>query len=165
MSVHTVCAGQRDGESVELSAAGPFSSAVEDEIASVANSKLASVLSAFGWNPGASAVPPKVKTTTLSLNTFFAREKIAPGAVDVMVVDVDGFEWPIFQGFDLGKWRPKTVIVELQEKQARYADNKRAQDDAVAIERYFIAAEYSILYRDAINTVFIDKRVKCLGGA
>jgi hypothetical protein len=54
------------------------------------------------------------------MDSFYAKERIAPGEVDVMVVDVEGFEWPIFQGFAIKKWKPKIVIVEIQEKQARY---------------------------------------------
>ncbi len=43
----------------------------------------------------------------------------AAGPVDVMVIDVEGLEWPILRGFTIAKWRPKLVIVEIQEKQAR----------------------------------------------
>jgi len=139
---------------------------VDDEIESVANSKLSTVLSALGWNPGSTggAAPAKIKTTTVALNTFFKGQGIAAGEVDVMVVDVEGFEWPIFKGFDIARWKPKLVIVEIQEKQARYRSNERAQADAIHIERYFASAGYSILYRDVINTIFVHKEVDCLGG-
>jgi hypothetical protein len=50
--VHTVCAGERDGETVTLSTAGPFTSAVPDEIASVAGSKLNETLQQLGWTHG-----------------------------------------------------------------------------------------------------------------
>ena len=46
----------------------------------------------------------------------------------------------------------------------RFRDNKRAQEDAVHIERYFATGGYSILYRDVINTVFVHKDVRCVGG-
>lgn len=81
--VHTVCAGEVDGEAVELSAAGPFSSAVDDEISSVSGSALNATLDTFGW--GHNKDSEKIKTTTKSLNTFFKEQGIAPGAVDVMV--------------------------------------------------------------------------------
>lgn len=91
---------------------------MDDEIESVANSKLASILTSLGWNPGKD-VTTKVDTVSVSLNTFFKNQTILPGEVDVMVVDVEGFEWPIFKGFDIKFWKPKLVIVEIQEKQAR----------------------------------------------
>jgi hypothetical protein len=74
------------------------------------------------------------------------------------------FEWPILRGFDLAHFRPKLVIVEIQEKQARYAQNERVQKDARDIEAAFAKANYSILYRDIVNTVFIDRNVECVGG-
>jgi hypothetical protein len=48
--------------------------------------------------------------------------------------------------------------------QARYRDNERTQADAAHMETYFREAGYSILYRDVINTVFLDRRVRCVGG-
>lgn len=32
------------------------------------------------------------------------------------------------------------------------------------MEAYFDKAGYAIFYRDVINTIFIDKSVRCLGG-
>jgi len=84
--VHTLCVGERDGEEVELSPAGPFSSAIEDEIKSVSGSQLSSTLSSLGW--GHREDIARVKTTTLSLNSFFERQGIASGEVDVLVRSV-----------------------------------------------------------------------------
>lgn len=50
VTVHTLCVGEMDGQEVELSTAGPFSSAVEDEIASVTSSRLHTALQAMGWS-------------------------------------------------------------------------------------------------------------------
>ena len=36
-------------------------------------------------------------------------------------------EWSILKSFKLGHYRPKLVIVEIQELQRRYLDSKRAQ--------------------------------------
>jgi hypothetical protein len=83
VQVHTLCVGEKDGQRVTLSAAGPFSSGVEDEIASVAASNMSSVLGAMGWGhvPGAA----KVEAMSKSLNTFFKEQGIQPGQVDVLV--------------------------------------------------------------------------------
>lgn len=80
-------------------------------------------------------------------------------------MDTEGFEWPILRAFDLAAWRPKLVIVEVQELQARYRDNARVQADAAALFAKFAACGYSILYKDVVNTVFIHADAKCVGGA
>lgn len=80
--VHTVAVGERDGEVISLSPAGPFTSSSKDEIDAVASSALHKKLGAFGWSHGEAS---SVTATTMSLNTFFQREGLRPGAVDVMV--------------------------------------------------------------------------------
>lgn len=132
VTVHDVCIGRDNGVEVTLSTAGPFSSAVEDEIKSVKDSKMSacgalgklrdilvylvrmkcncracsgsafvfcahfllllpadSALKALGWSHEGAIQTVKTKTT--SLNTFFERTVglSKPGAVDVMVVDVE----------------------------------------------------------------------------
>jgi hypothetical protein len=79
--VHTVAVGERDGEVLQLSTAGPFTSASKDEISAVAASGLHKTLSAFGWDHGGGVVT----ATTVSLNSFFTQQGLRPGAVDVMV--------------------------------------------------------------------------------
>ena len=207
--VHTVCAGERDGETVTLSTAGPFTSAVPDEIASVAGSKLNETLQQLGWtHAGAAAAPEasgapagarrrrasgsaaatsaagaaaaaaspsaaptpgssaeQVVATTVCLDSFLKAQGVpAGGAIDVLVVDVEGLELPILRGFSLARFRPKVCIVEIQEMNRRFRANARAQADAAALFAMFAAAGYSILYKDMINTVFVHKSVECVGG-
>ena len=75
-----------------------------------------------------------------------------------------GMEWTILKPFDIAKYHPKLVIVEIQELQSRYIDNARAQEEAANVYAYFKAAGYSILYKDVVNTVFIHKTCRCVGG-
>ncbi len=78
---------------------------------------------------------------------------------------MEGFELPVLSGFNLAKWAPKLVIVEIQELQARYRDNKRVHADAAALFSTFAAAGYAILYKDVVNTIFIHRDCHCVGGA
>jgi len=84
-------------------------------------------------------------------------------AMDVMVLDVEGMEWQVLKDFDLPKHRPRVAIVEIQEKLTRMQGERRQVRDAARIEEYFYNHGYSILYRDAINTVFIHRAVRCHG--
>jgi hypothetical protein len=83
VQVHTLCAGEKDGESVELSTAGPFSSAVPDEIAAVEGSAMKGVLEALGWGHASGA--PKITATTKALNSFWKEQGLGRGEVDVLV--------------------------------------------------------------------------------
>ena len=81
--VHTVAVGERDGEVLNFSAAGPFTSSSKEEIESVAASGLHKTLGAMGWSHGGGS--PLIPATTVALNTFFEKQGFSPGGVDVMV--------------------------------------------------------------------------------
>jgi hypothetical protein len=199
--VHQSCVGEVDGAQVTISTAGPFSSAVADEVSTVSTSSLNGMLEALGWAHTDKA-NASVTCTTVSLDSFMRRNvgvlppaaaggsrrrgstssasrKGMPveaaqgpaspsgglGPVDLLVIDVEGLEWPILRSFALSAWRPGVVIIEIQELQARYRGNARVQADAAALFDYFAAAGYGILYKDVVNTVFVHRDLPIVGGA
>jgi hypothetical protein len=83
VAVHTVAISERDGKVISLSNAGPFSSAVDDEIATVSRSGLNAALAALGWAHKDGEERVRVKSVTL--DTFCKQRGFAPGQVDVMV--------------------------------------------------------------------------------
>lgn len=94
---------------------------------------------------------------------------VLPGTVsfafELLIIDVEGLEWSILETFDIDRYRPQVVIIEIQEKLTRYAMNPKVQLDAIRLENYFRLHGYSILYRDIVNTVFVHRGVKCHGEA
>jgi FkbM family methyltransferase len=77
-------------------------------------------------------------------------DNAAPVGFDLLVVDVEGFEREVFDGFSLGRWRPTMLIVELADY---HPDMDRYQGDS-QIVREIVAAGYEIIYKDYVNTVF-----------
>jgi hypothetical protein len=71
---------------------------------------------------------------------------------DVLVVDVEGYEVAVFSGFDVGKWRPKMMIVELADTHPQFSATRDA--DAF-LGRGLSSSGYVIVYKDAINTVYV----------
>lgn len=75
--------------------------------------------------------------------------------IDVLIVDVEGHEELVFEGFDLVRWRPAMLIVELH-------DTTSAFRSAMASHRRLSvrlqAAGYEIAYKDHINTVFVSQQ-------
>ena len=72
----------------------------------------------------------------------------------MLVVDVEGFEESVFRGFDLGRWQPRLVIVELCDVHPDFADNTTLVESARRVRSTITAAGYVEVYRDQINTVF-----------
>ena len=158
VKVHNFAIGAEDGM-VELSVAGPMSSACDDEIEAFKSSTVFDLFRKYGWAHNTKEV---VKVKTIPLNKLLEREGV-PVGFDVLIVDTEGMEWQVMSSFALGRFRPKLVIIEIQEKQLGYRDQPRVVEEAAKLEKYFADNNYSVLYRDIINTVYIDKTVRVRG--
>lgn len=96
-----------------------------------------------------------IKVPQRTLDSILETEQILPG-FDLLSIDVEFGEMQVFKGFDLARWVPKMVIVELCEKHGGDANGwaKPARDYC---ETYFPEHSYRKAYADAINTVFIHE--------
>lgn len=73
---------------------------------------------------------------------------------DVLVVDVEGYEESVFEGFDVQRWKPVIMIVELCDAHPDFSDNARLAASARRVRDKILAAGYREVYCDKINTVF-----------
>jgi len=90
-----------------------------------------------------------------SLDHLLDTRDISPG-FDVLVVDVEGFESAVFAGFTLSKWQPRIMIIELADTHPNFSAT-RTTDASLGLA---ITEEgYVVVYKDAINTVFVRKDV------
>ncbi len=77
-----------------------------------------------------------------------------PQGFDLLAVDVEGYEWEILEPFDIGRWQPKMVIVELHD---HHPDYHHLHVKGREIVRYFEAADYRIIYKDFRNTIYVRR--------
>lgn len=70
--------------------------------------------------------------------------------VDILVIDAEGMEWPILKDFDLGKYLPTMVIIEMHEQSPKWKEYNRDNEN---INKYF--THYHKIYSDDINTIFV----------
>jgi FkbM family methyltransferase len=76
---------------------------------------------------------------------------VLPG-FEVLVVDVEGYEAQVWDGFDLQRWRPMLMIWELSDT---HPDLVLRRDDSIFIGEQIVAGGYRVIYKDLINTVFV----------
>ncbi|MCA9201574.1 MAG: FkbM family methyltransferase [Planctomycetales bacterium] len=79
---------------------------------------------------------------------------------ELLVVDVEGFEESVFRGFDLERWQPRMLIVELCDVHEDFSANTELVQSAQRVRAHISNSGYTEVYRDAINTVF----VRCQSG-
>ena len=90
-----------------------------------------------------------VMVPTCTLNSLLDKHAIAPG-FELLVIDVEGAELKVLEGFNLAHYRPRMVIIEAHEKDAAAIRNWKA----APINDYF-SAEYTKIQADHINSIFL----------
>jgi FkbM family methyltransferase len=76
---------------------------------------------------------------------------------DLLVVDVEGYELNVFNSFDIDEWKPKMVIVELNDYHPSFWKNESLIRSSKIIRSLLSLNSYFQLYADHINTIFLHK--------
>lgn len=93
-----------------------------------------------------------VNVISQTLNSFLV-EKMIPPKFDLLVVDVEGMEASVFAGFDISRWQPKMLIVELCDNHPDLHGTAKT-DRSLYIS--ILESGYRAVYKDSINTVFVS---------
>ena len=73
---------------------------------------------------------------------------------DVFVLDVEGYEEKVLNGFSLNKFTPKIVIIEIPDQFEDYINNKNLMDKFKKIRNTF-TNNYTLLVNDVVDNVYI----------
>lgn len=79
-----------------------------------------------------------------------------PQFFDLLIVDTEGSESEVFKTFDFIEWKPKMIIVELQDEHPSFNGDPEFIDQIKSLRNDIISKGYSEIYKDYINTVFIS---------
>lgn len=86
------------------------------------------------------------------LEDYLLQHGIKP-QFDLMVIDIEGSEWDALRNWDISKWMPKMVIIELHDQSLDYPLLKESCQKVVG---YFERHNYKIVYKDLTNTIYIS---------
>jgi FkbM family methyltransferase len=140
VTVVTAAAGAAHGETV-ITVAGPSSSLHADVTAEFRK---------LGWDrQEVAAVTP---VSVVPLDQLLEEHGIAP-EFDVLSVDVEGHECDVFAGFDLRRWRPRLMIVEMMDA---HSEVLATREQHAHLARRILQDGYTIVYKDALNTIFVS---------
>ena len=79
----------------------------------------------------------------------------SPKEFDVLVVDVEGKEAEVFETFELDDWKPKMLIVELEDEHPSFQKYEDLVDRIKNLREYILNKGYVEIFKDHINTVFV----------
>ena len=80
-----------------------------------------------------------------------------PKAFELLVVDVEGYELNVFNSFDIDEWKPKMVIVELNDYHPSFWHDEQLTRPSKIVRSYLTLNSYLQVYADHINTIFVHK--------
>lgn len=89
------------------------------------------------------------------LDDILTEEGYEPGKIDVMSIDVEGHETEVFKGFDLAKWKPKMLMVEMSDIHPDFQKFPDIVEGYKKLRTEILEAGYKQLHQDICNTVFI----------
>lgn len=105
------------------------------------------------WAKNIFAEGSKIQVQQITLTDYLLNNQIYPG-FELLVVDVEGQEWDVFSNFDIEKWQPQMVIIELHDQNDDYL---LIREQCLKLIEYFDHHGYEPLYKDSTNTVYIKK--------
>jgi FkbM family methyltransferase len=92
----------------------------------------------------------EIEVPTQTLDSLLKNSKIESG-FEVLIVDVEGSEDKVFSKFNIDFWRPVLIIVELADFHPFLTSTKT---EHWKLGKSILDAGYSVVYKDAINTIF-----------
>lgn len=137
--------GAGRNESIRLYKAGPLTTS---------NAALVEEYSRLDW-ARQSLTKEWIDVAELTLDQVLADYKVMPG-FDFLSIDVEGNEYEVFQGFDLGYWKPKMLVVEIVDN---HPDLQVTLVSDAQVSEMIREHGYRIVYKDRINTVFVAEEV------
>jgi FkbM family methyltransferase len=95
----------------------------------------------------------------MRLDTLMEKIEV-PKEFDILVVDVEGKESEVFQTFNLDEWRPKMLIVELEDEHPSFQKYEILIDKLKNLRNFIKDSGYIEIFKDHINTVFVREEFK-----
>lgn len=79
--------------------------------------------------------------------------------IDVLVLDVEGYEENVLKGFSIEKYNPTIFIIEISDQHPDFINNKIMMNKYGKLRKYFKSNNYSLLVNDVVDNVYIHNDI------
>jgi len=94
------------------------------------------------------------KCNQIKMETLLNKFNVDKG-FDILCVDVEGQEKDVFDSFNLSYWKPKMMIVELEDNHESFQIYENHVKTPNLLRKEIINNGYTEIYKDHVNTIFI----------
>ena len=136
--------GEKAGE-IELNMSGPLSTFSQE------------TKNAYGSIVWASDFEFKQRSVSIDTLSNILKSINFPRKIDILVVDVEGFEEQVFKGFNLSEFDITMIIVELVDNHPDFLPYTELQASAKRVRNHIVASGYETIFSDTVNTIFLKK--------
>lgn len=98
----------------------------------------------------------KLQVKQIPLEKVLEKSQV-PKNFDLFVVDVEGYEYEVFKSFNLEFWKPKVMIVEIEDQHPSFEKFKDFTNSCKELRNYIKSFGYKEYYVDEINTIFVSQ--------
>lgn len=95
------------------------------------------------------------KCDQMRLDTLMNEIEV-PKQFDLLVVDVEGKETEVFQTFELKEWKPKMLIVELEDEHESFQNYPKYIKKIKELRSYIVDTGYKQISKNRWNSVFVS---------
>jgi FkbM family methyltransferase len=105
----------------------------------------------FDWSKNAiEGDDQRVDISTLDIEL---KHFLGDKSLDLLIIDTEGYETQVMEGFTISEWKPKMLIIELADF---HPDIETTRLDHKRLYQSILDAGYVVIYKDAINTMFLE---------
>lgn len=79
--------------------------------------------------------------------------------IDLLVLDVEGYEENVLKGFSIKKYNPTIFIIEISDQHPDFINNNIMMNKYKMLRDYFKTNNYSLLVNDIVDNVYIHNDV------
>ena len=97
----------------------------------------------------------KVKMNTL--DNILQENSIAN--IDILVLDVEGYEENVLKGFSIANYKPPIFIIEIGDQHPDFINNTIMMTKYKKLREYFRINNYTLLINDIVDNVYITNEL------
>ena len=79
--------------------------------------------------------------------------------IDILVLDVEGYEENVLKGFSIEKYKPSIFIVEITDQHPDFRNNDIMMKKCNSLRDYFKINNYTLLVNDVVDNVYIHNSI------
>ena len=109
------------------------------------------------WAKGYFNNSNKISINIKPLNSILKENNITN--IDLLVIDVEGFEENVLKGFTIEKYNPTIIIIEISDTHPDFINNQDIMNKFKRIRKYFVDKNYKLLANDIVDNVYLPKAI------